>query len=59
MDELRDLMKEFYLTTLLRLRLLVGLRGEQARFAWWPTAFHESSSRLFLEPVFSKSTRLA
>src|SRR5690606_5411401 len=27
--------------------------------AWWPTAFYETSSRLFLEPVFAKTSRLA
>lgn len=53
-------MKEsLYLATLLHIRLLVGFLGEHAQFAWWPTAFYESSSRLFLEPVFSKTFRLA
>jgi hypothetical protein len=52
-------MKETYLSTLLEMRLLVGFLGERAQFAWWPTAFFESSSRLFLEPVFSKTSRLA
>lgn len=52
-------MKESHLPTLLQLRLLVGVLGERAQFAWWPTAFYESSGRLFLEPVFSKTTRLA
>jgi len=52
-------MKESYLPTLLHMRLLVGFLGERAQFAWWPTAFHEASSRLFLEPVFSKTGRLA
>jgi hypothetical protein len=47
------------LPTLLQLRLLVGFLGERAQFAWWPTAFYESSSRLFLEPVFSRTLRLA
>src|SRR5512135_3141151 len=45
--------------TMLQLRLLVGFLGERAQFAWWPTAFYEVSSRLFLEPVFSKTSRLA
>ncbi|MER2518981.1 MAG: BrxE family protein [Candidatus Accumulibacter phosphatis] len=54
-----DHLKESYLPTLLRLRLLVGFLGERAQFAWWPTAFYEPSSRLFLEPVFSKTSRLA
>ena len=52
-------MKESYLSTLLEMRLLVGFLGERAQFTWWPTAFYESSSRLFLEPVFSKTSRLA
>ena len=44
---------------MLQLRLLVGFLGERAQFAWWPTAFFEQSSRLFLEPVFPKTSRLA
>jgi len=48
-----------FLFTLLELRLLVGFLGERAQFAWWPPAFYETSSRLFLEPVFSKTSRLA
>lgn len=52
-------MKEAYLSTLLRMRMLVGFLGERAQCAWWPTAFYETSSRLFLEPVFSKTPRLA
>lgn len=51
-------MNESYLSTLLQLRLLVGFLGECAQFGWWPTAFHEASSRLFLEPVFAKTSRL-
>lgn len=52
-------MKEYYLSTLLQMRLIVGFLGERAQCAWWPTAFYETSSRLFLEPVFSKTSRLA
>jgi hypothetical protein len=52
-------MKESYLSTLLQMRLLVGFLGERAQFGWWPTSFNEASSRLFLEPVFSKTSRLA
>ncbi|WP_448118431.1 BrxE family protein [Pseudomonas serbica] len=52
-------MKESYLSTLLQMRLLVGFLGERAQCAWWPTAFYEASSRIFLEPVFSKTSRLA
>lgn len=47
------------LPTLLQMRLLVGFLGERAQFSWWPTAFYEASSRLFLEPVFSNTSRLA
>ena len=52
-------MKESYLSTLLQMRLIVGFLGERAQCAWWPTALYEASSRLFLEPVFSKTSRLA
>lgn len=52
-------MKESYLPMLLQMRMLVGFLGERAQCAWWPTAFYEASSRLFLEPVFSKTSRLA
>ncbi len=52
-------MNESYISTLLQMRLLVGFLGERAQFAWWPTAFYEASSRPFLEPVFSKTARLA
>ena len=52
-------MKEFYLPTLLQMRMLVGFLGERAQHAWWPTAFYEPSSRHFLEPVFVKTARLA
>jgi hypothetical protein len=52
-------MTDSNLPTLLQMRLLVGFLGERAQFAWWPTAFYEASSRLFLEPVFSKTYRLA
>ncbi len=45
--------------TLLELRLLVGFLGERAQFGWWPTGFYDASSRLFLEPVFAKTSRLA
>lgn len=47
------------LPTWLNLRLLVGFLGERAQCAWWPTAFYEPSGRLFLEPVFGKTARLA
>jgi hypothetical protein len=52
-------MKEPHLRTLLSMRLLVGYLGERSQFAWWPTKFYEASSRPFLEPVFSKTSRLA
>jgi len=52
-------MKESYLSTLLQMRFLIGFLGERAQFGWWPTSFHDASSRLFLEPVFSKTSKLA
>ena len=39
-------MKESYLPTLLRMRLLVGFLGERAQFAWWQTAFYEATREM-------------
>ena len=47
------------LPAILKTRLLVGYLGERSQHAWWPTAFHEVSSRLFLEPVFTRTFLLA
>ena len=47
------------LPVVLKTRLLIGYLGERAHYGWWPTAFYEASSRLFLEPVFSKTSPLA
>lgn len=44
---------------LFQVRTLVGFLGELAQYAWWPTKFYEPSSRPFLEPVFTKTSRLA
>ena len=52
-------MNQPHLNNVLAMRCLVGYLGERAQFAWWPTAFYEPSSRLFLEPVFAKTSRLA
>ncbi len=47
------------LKKILQLRVLVSFLGERTQYAWWPTTFYENSSRLFLEPVFSKTSKLA
>ncbi|MFM8756091.1 MAG: BrxE family protein, partial [Limnohabitans sp.] len=47
------------LPAILKTRLLVSYLGERAQYAWWPTSFYEASSRLFLEPVFSRTSWLA
>jgi hypothetical protein len=47
------------LLSILKLRLLIGFLGERAQFGWWPTAFYEASGRLFLEPIFVKTSRVA
>lgn len=47
------------LLSILKLRLLIGVLGERAQFGWWPTAFYEASGRLFLEPIFVKTSRVA
>ena len=48
-----------FLSSSLRLRLLIGFLGERAQFGWWPTAFFDPSSRHFIEPIFARSPRLA
>ena len=48
-----------HLLSILKLRLLIGFLGERAQFGWWPTAFYEASGRLFLEPIFAKTSRVA
>src|ERR1044072_3601442 len=52
-------MDEADLKKYLDLRLIIGYLGEISQFGWWPTAFFDSSSRLFIEPIFSKTSRLA
>jgi hypothetical protein len=47
------------LRSILQARLIVGFLGERAQFGWWPTAFYETSSRLFLEPIFSRTPHVA
>lgn len=54
-----DTLRESRLADYLRLRLIVGYLGESDQFGWWPTSFYQPSSRLFLEPVFAKTSRLA
>jgi len=44
---------------ILTLRLTVGFLGERAQYSWWSTSFFDSSAHLFLEPVFSRTSRLA
>jgi hypothetical protein len=41
------------------MRHLIGFLGERSQCGWWPTAYYEASSSLFLEPVFSNSLALA
>jgi hypothetical protein len=52
-------MKESYLDKYLMLRLVVGYLGEKSQFGWWTTSFFDSSSKLFLDPVFPKTRQLA
>lgn len=42
-----------------QIRLLVGYLGEKAQENWWPTAFFDPSSKLFLDPVVPRTVRLA
>ncbi len=52
-------MRESARPKILQLRFLVGFLGEAQQFAWWPTSFFGPSSKAFLEPVFTRTTRLA
>jgi len=47
------------LPAILKMRLLVGYLGERTQYAWRPRACYETSSRVFLEPVFSRTSPLA
>lgn len=52
-------MKEEMIDDYLRLRILVGYLGESAQFAWWNTSFFQPASKLFLEPIFTRTSLLA
>ncbi len=52
-------MAEPRLSIYVRLRLIVGYLGERAQFGWWSTSFFTPASKLFSEPVFPKTVRLA
>ncbi|HZK55564.1 MAG TPA: BrxE family protein [Desulfosporosinus sp.] len=43
----------------LRLRFIVGYLGEQLKPNWWPSSFFAPGSKMFLTPIFSKTTVLA
>lgn len=47
------------LSSVLKLRNLVGFLGERSQFGWWPSSFYDASGRLFLEPIFPKSQIIA
>jgi len=42
-----------------QLRLLVGYLGEKSQKNWWPTAFFDATSKLFLEPIVPRTVRLS
>jgi hypothetical protein len=44
---------------LAELRLLVGALGERELHGWWPTSFFSKSAKMFLEPVFPRTSLLA
>lgn len=45
--------------SLAELRLLVGMIGEKEGHNWWPTSFFSSSSKMFLEPIYPRTSVLA
>lgn len=42
-----------------KLRLLVGALGEREIHGWWPTSLFSNSAKMFLEPVFPRTSLLA
>lgn len=52
-------MSEVTLSTYGQLRLLVGYLGEKSQANWWPTAFFDATSKLFLEPIVPRTVRLS
>jgi len=52
-------MREAELFTLLELRLLVGYLGEKEQHGWWSSSFFSAIAASFLEPVFTRTARLA
>lgn len=48
-----------YLINLIKLRVSVGLLGEDNQFGWWKSAFFHSSSSTFLTPIFGKTSFMA
>jgi hypothetical protein len=56
---MRNEMQDSYLSTLLKMRSLVGFLGERSQFAWWTTAFFGDYSLRSLEIVAPKTSLLA
>jgi hypothetical protein len=47
------------ISSLLRIRLLVGYLGEINQFGWWKTSFYQPASQAFLNPVFPRTSHIA
>lgn len=56
---MKDLASSSHLHDVLVLRLLVGYLGEKGQHDWWPTAFLDESSSMFLEPAFPRTLGLS
>lgn len=39
---------------ILKCETRLGFWGSRSQYGWWPTAFYDASSRLFLEPGFTR-----
>ncbi len=52
-------MSEDLMTSLLRLRLVVGYLGEKSQLGWWQTDFFNQNSAASLRPLFPRTSRLA
>lgn len=47
------------LSTILTLRIAIGMLGESGQHGWWSSAFFSAASSAFLAPIFGKTSMLA
>jgi len=52
-------MEKIQISTLAKLRTIIGYLGEKEQFDWWQSSFFTQGSNAFLSPVFSRTQLLA